>query len=430
MPGAPVRRWICTPIRARSADAIGDFAGADEARRFLAFCDEAKRLYTLLEGPYIRSERPTMASMTSDLGVRGLATLASLGPFATLWRSLGRHFKDDRLRQLFARYATYCGASPFAAPATLMLVAQVEMDGVWSVDGGMHAVARAVADLAEERGATLRYGVQCDEIVVRDGRACGVRLHGGETLHADAVVFNGDVNALAQGLLGERAIGAAKPVKPAERSLSAITWLAHTRAAGFDLAHHNVFFHDDYASEFADIFGRGRLPRKGTAYLCAPDRGGAGVRAGARERLSLLVNAPAYGDRADIDESEIEACERTSFALLARCGLTVERDPASMVRVTPREFHRLFPATGGALYGPATHGWMSSFRRSAARSALPGLFLAGGSVHPGPGVPMAAMSGRLAAETLLAHLGSINRSRRVVISGGMSTPSVTTAGTG
>ena len=165
-------------------------------------------------------------------------------------------------------------------------------------------------------------------------------------------------------------------------------------------------------------------------YLCAPDRGGSGVPAGARERLSMLVNAPASGDRADMDESEIEACERTSFALLERCGLTVERDPAAMVRVTPREFHRLFPATGGALYGPATHGWMSSFRRSAARSALPGLFLAGGSVHPGPGVPMAAMSGRLAAETLLAHLASTSPWRRAVISGGTSTPSATMAGTG
>jgi 1-hydroxycarotenoid 3,4-desaturase len=301
---------------------------------------------------------------------------------------------------------------------------------VWSVAGGMHAVARAVADLAAERGATLRYGVHCEEIVVRDGRACGVRLAGGETLHADAVVFNGDANALAQGLLGAPVRGAARAVNPAERSLSAITWLAHARTAGFELAHHNVFFHDDYASEFADIFGRGRLPRKGTVYLCAPDRAAPDRQTDARERLSLLVNAPAYGDRAEHDDLEIEACERTSFALLARCGLTVERDPASMVRVTPREFHRLFPATGGALYGPATHGWMSSFRRPAARSALPGLFLAGGSVHPGPGVPMAAMSGRLAAETLLAHLGSISRSRRVVISGGMSTRSVTTAGTG
>jgi 1-hydroxycarotenoid 3,4-desaturase len=420
--------------RERSADAVGRFAGAAEARRFLAFCAQAKRLYALLEGPYIRSERPTLASMAGDLGLAGLARLAALGPMPSMWRALSRHFRDARLHQLFARYATYCGSSPLAAPATLMLIAQVEMDGVWSVAGGMHAVARALEALARERGASFRYGAHVDRIAVRDGRACGVRLAGGEHVAADAVIFNGDVNALAQGLLGPAVQGAARAVRPAARSLSALTWLVHAPTAGFPLAHHNVFFHDDYASEFADLFGRGRLPRKGTVYLCAPDRSGGPVAVGVPERLSLLVNAPAAGDRAPgedgaLDDLEIDACERTSFALLARCGLTLAHRPEATVRTTPRDFHRLFPATGGALYGPATHGWMSSFRRNGATSRLPGLYLAGGSVHPGPGVPMAAMSGRLAAETLLAHLASTSRSRRVVISGGMSTPSATTAGT-
>jgi 1-hydroxycarotenoid 3,4-desaturase len=76
-----------------------------------------------------------------------------------------------------------------------------------------------------------------------------------------------------------------------------------------------------------------------------------------------------------------------------------------------------------------TGGWMTLFKRSGARTPVPGLYLAGGSVHPGPGVPMAAMSGQLAAATLLAHLDSTSRSRRVVISGGTSTPSAMTAGT-
>ncbi|MFN8841893.1 MAG: phytoene desaturase family protein [Burkholderiales bacterium] len=121
----------------RSTDAIATFAGPAEARRFEAFRAEAKRVYATLEGPYIRSPKPGFWKMVADLGPRGLATLSALGPFADLWRSLARHFHDPRLQQLFGRYATYCGASPFRAPATLVLVAQVEMDGVWSVDGGM-----------------------------------------------------------------------------------------------------------------------------------------------------------------------------------------------------------------------------------------------------------------------------------------------------
>ena len=86
-----------------SVEAIGRFAGRAESARFLAFCDETRRLYHALEHAYIRAERPTLASMTQDLGARGLALLGGLGPFASLWRSLARHFHDPRLRQLFAR---------------------------------------------------------------------------------------------------------------------------------------------------------------------------------------------------------------------------------------------------------------------------------------------------------------------------------------
>lgn len=415
---------------ARSAEAIGTFAGAAEARRFEGFCRQARALYANLEGPYIRSERPTLASMVGDLGPRGLAMLASLGPFASLWRALSRHFHDPRLRQLFGRYATYCGASPWQAPATLMLVAQVEMDGVWAVDGGMHAVARAFADLAQRRGVRFRYGRRCTRIVVRDGRACGVELDGGVAIAADSVLFNGDANALAGGLLGDAARPAAPATPRERRSLSALTWALHVKTAGFPLVRHNVFFDDDYRSEFDDIFRRRRLPGHGTVYVCAQDRGDDAAAPAGRERLLALVNAPADGDERPFDDAEIAPCEQRSLALMRDCGLSWEATPRQVRRTTPADFERLFPATGGALYGPATHGWMSSFRRAAARSALPGLYLAGGSVHPGPGVPMAAMSGSLAAATLMAHLDSTSRSRRVVISGGTSTRSATMAGTG
>ncbi len=419
--------------RERSIAAIEAFAGGDEAQRFARFCAQAKSLYRTLELPYIRSSRPNLLQMAQSLGARGLAELSRLGPGATLWSALARQFRDPRLQQLFARYATYCGSSPLAAPATLMLIAQVELDGVWTAEGGMHGVARALAQLAQERGVHVRYGAPVAAITVAHGRANGVELASGERIAADSIVFNGDVNALASGRLGDAVRTAVAAVPAAERSLSAMTWSMHARTQGFALHNHNVFFDDDYASEFNDIFCARRLPQQATVYLCAQDRTGARTVADApidgRERLLALVNAPANGDQTTFSTAEIDACEQRMQRLLARCGLSVQIEPAHTVSTTPSAFEQLFPATGGALYGRATHGWMALFRRESAASRLPGLYLAGGSVHPGPGVPMAAMSGQLAAATLLAHLDSTSRSRRVVISGGMSTPSATTAGT-
>jgi len=406
----------------RSADAIGAFAGAAEARRYRAFCAQTREVYAALEGPYIRSQRPTLPGMMADLGWSGSKALLGLGLFSDLWGSLARHFRDPRLQQLFGRYATYCGSSPFDAPATLMLVAHVETQGVWTVRGGMVEVGRALARLAERNGATIRTGAHVENIEVRQGRVCGVRLAGGETLPADSVVFNGDSQALARGLLGDDVQPAVEAIKPQERSLSAMTWCMHARATGFPLVHHNVFFDDDYRSEFRDIFGHGRLPDKATVYLCAQDRHDDDAPMPEGERLLALVNAPAIGDLRDLDPEEIEQCHAKALELMRRCGLELDCDPSRSVLTGPQGFETLFPATGGALYGEACHSWMASFRRPASWTRIPGLYLAGGSAHPGPGVPMATLSGRLAAATLMAHLGSTKRSAKVHISGGMSMP--------
>jgi 1-hydroxycarotenoid 3,4-desaturase len=421
----------------RSVQAVAAFSGPAEARRFGAFCSQAQQVYRHLEQPYLRAQRPSLLSMSLGLGPKGLLALTGLGPFSSLWSNLSRRFTDPRLRQLFGRYATYCGASPWLAPATLMLIAQVEMDGVWSVTGGLHALAIGLAGLAQKRGATLRYASPCQRIHLTNGRVSGVELGGaaaGEMLNADAVVFNGDPQALVQGLLGDPLRQAAPPLARSQRSLSALTWAVHAPTQGFDLERHNVFFDTDYASEFDDIFTKRRLPSHGTVYVCAQDRGdlgpGASTLAGQPERLLCLINAPPDGDQRPFASQETDPCEHHLLALTQACGLHIQGLPQRSVVTTPATFNQLYPGSGGALYGAATHGWMSSFRRPSARSLVPGLFLAGGSVHPGPGVPMAALSGQLAAVALMAHLGSTKQWRGAATSGGTLTPSATTGNRG
>jgi len=408
----------------RSADAIGAFAGAAEARGYRQFCDRARRIYQTLEAPFMRAQRPTPLSLIARAGLRETTRIM---PFTTMWRALGEDFRDPRLRQLFGRYATYCGSSPFLAPATLMLIAHAEREGVWLVEGGMHRIAAALATLATARGAAFRYGAEATEIITAGGRASGVRLADGETLDADAVVANADVAALAGGLFGQPAADAVPPVARAERSLSAITWALTGATSGFPLLRHNVFFSADYPAEFEALFRQARLPDAPTVYVCAQDRDDHDTSPGdGPERLLCLVNAPPTGDRHPFTATEIAPCEERTFGLLQRCGLTIRRRPETTVRTTPAEFARLFPATGGALYGQATHGAMASFRRPGSRTKLPGLYLAGGSAHPGAGVPMAALSGRMAAASLRADLASkdldsTSRSPRTATPGGTST---------
>lgn len=412
----------------RSADAIAKFAGPSEAAGYRRFCADAGRVFRSLDRPFMQAARPGFGSMIAAAGPAGLLDLLRTRPFSTLWSALGDYFRDPRLRQLFGRYSTYCGSDPFRATATLMLVANVEQEGVWFVDGGMHRVARALEAVALGHGAKFRYGASAAEIVVDAGRVDGVRLADGETVPAASVVVNADVGAVAAGILGPSVTAAVRKVPPAARSLSAVTWSLLAETRGFPLLRHTVFFSDDYAAEFRDIFEQGRLPENPTVYICAHDRGDTeATEPGGPERMLCLVNAPAIGDGHAFPPEEIERCATRTFGLLERCGLRIDLSPDRTRVTTPADFHRMFPATGGALYGRASHGWRASFQRPPGRTRIPGLYLAGGSAHPGPGVPMAALSGRLAAESLLADLAgrssaSTGTSRATAIPGGMSTP--------
>ncbi len=398
----------------RTTEAIGDFSGSAEARRFLRFSEHARKVYETLESPFICAPRPGPIDLVRAGGIRGLTDLWQIKPFHKLWHTLGEYFKDQRLQQLFGRYATYCGSSPFSSPATLMLVAHVEQQGVWLVRGGMARLAYALASLARRQGVEICYHSEVAEITSKAGRVNAAVTSAGESYPADAIVLNADPAALAAGFFGERLQSAVPAIQPKHRSLSALTWNLSAKTSGFPLLRHNVFFSSDYPAEFEDILQRRRLPKRPTVYVCAQDRGGTeGAEDLPAERLLCLVNAPADGDLRVFDADEVGACETAAFKLFEDCGFEVERREDNTQVTTPVDFNGLFPGTGGALYGQASHGWRASFSRPGARTRIPGLYLAGGSVHPGPGVPMAALSGRIAAASVLEDIGRKTRGRGV-----------------
>ena len=392
------------PDAQRSRQSIEDFAGTDNAAGFERFYSQSARIHQTLSETFMTASKPDPVTLVGRvLRQHRPSSLMAARPAPNLWRALGGFFSDERLRQLFARYATYVGSSPLSTPATLMLIAHVELEGVWLVDGGMHRLAAAMADLGRELGIDLHLNTHVSEVLVKGGKACGVRLEDGTSLPADVVVFNGDTNALATGQLGDEAMRAVKPRSVEQRGLSALTWCIKGSSSGFGLDHHNVFFESDYPSEFNTLFEKRNVPSKPTVYLCAQDRGPNGSLNGS-ERLLMLVNAPADGDRQSWSEDDVARTRDNALAVLERCGLNLGFRDSDCVSTTPNDWHGRFPGSGGSLYGGASHGIWSSFTRPGARSRLKGLYLSGGSVHPGPGVPMATLSGRLAASAVVRDI--------------------------
>jgi 1-hydroxycarotenoid 3,4-desaturase len=289
----------------------------------------------------------------------------------------------------------------------------------------MQNLALGLRRALEQRGVQIILDTRVDRVDVTSGRATGLVLEGGGRIEAEAVVLNADPHAVARGALGEAVRSTVKLPAKDPRSLSAMTWSMLACPAGFDLAYHTVFFSDDYRDEFRRIFEQDQLPNTPTVYICAQDRG---VRTGdpqGPERIFMLVNAPPVGDRHDF-AAEVQPCTDRTLQHLRRCGLELETSPEHSVVTTPNDFARMFPGTGGALYGPATHGAMAPFSRPNPQTKLPNMYLVGGGIHPGAGVPMVALGGKAVASCLLADHPSIYRSRPGGTHGGMSTVSATT----
>lgn len=408
------------PDRDANIEAIRAFAGDREAQGFARFDAAARGLYEAFEHPVMRAAKPDLAAIARTT-LRRPKLWPALLPGMTLDRWLGQFFHDARLRQLFGRYATYVGGRPAHTPAVLALVWQAEAQGVWAVTDGIQALAQALARAAERIGVRFHYATQARRITRQSGRVAHVETD--QSHHpADIVVLNGDPRALTNGHLGDAARAALKP--PGKPSLSAWVWSFAALPQGPrapDLIHHNLFFTADAEAEFGPI-GAGKMPERPTLYLNAQDREQGTTPP--TERFQIILNAPA--NRPDHPDED-RTCHDRTFPALGRMGLTFAPSPGPEALTRPKDLAQRFPASLGAIYGASPEGALAAFQRPVARTALPGLYLAGGGVHPGAGVPMALLSGRQAALQALADLTSALPSARTAMPGGTSTASPRTA---
>lgn len=236
----------------------------------------------------------------------------------------------------------------------------------------MHALARALHDLAMTKGVTFVFGQAADRIAQQAGMVSAVHLEDGTAIPADSIVFNGDPRALSKGLLGPSVTKAVPTTGTKPRSLSAFVWGFAAEPHGVELAHHNVFFCDDPSQEFGDI-AKGDMPRDATLYVCAQDRG---VKTPTGpERFEIIMNGPP--GHQTTDEAR-KLCQTRTFETLQGMGLGLMPRPQTSALTTPLDFNRAFPASDGSLYGRSPHGMMATFQRPTARTAIKGLYLGGG----------------------------------------------------
>ena len=383
-------------------EVLGDGAG----RQWSALMARAARMWEITEQPFLRS--PLRGVATLARLARRTDQLAVVAPWQTL-RGLGRRYlRSAHLRTVLDRYATYTGSDPRRAPAVLATVPFVQQRfGSWYVRGGLHRLAVAVAERAAERGAVVRTAARVEQVLLEGGRAGGVRLAGGEVVPADVVVWGGDAGALYSRLLppGRATASVRRGLARATPSLSGFVLLLALRGRTPGLAHHTVVFPEDYDAEFDAVFGTGRhrgAPApvaEPTVYVSAPDDPALRPDDDS-ESWFVLVNAPRHDPEAGVDWDEPGLADRYAgrvLELLARRGLDVRDRLRWCEARTPADLARATGSPGGSIYGTSSNGTRAAFLRPANASPVRGLFLVGGSAHPGGGLPLVTLSAQIVA---------------------------------
>lgn len=366
-----------------------------EGRGVHSFYAEAEHIWRAAGEPYLEAPFEGMGGFMSRVMRRGMVAVARGMKLATLDELAHAHFKTDHMWQFVGRFATYAGASPYAASAAYALVPHIERAyGVHHVRGGIGALVDALGAAVARLGVKVHLNTRVQ--YTREARGYRVGPPGDESFF-DTVVVNADpLERLGR---GDEAL-----------SLSGAVLLLEVDGRPA-LPHHTVLFSQDYRREFDELFS-GQLAADPTVYFCNPSATDDTVAPPDKTGLFVMVNAPALPREPGAAEQAMSAWELGTERVKAqmfdklllhypelrgRMRVVAQRTPVDLAALG---------APGGSIYGFLPHGRFGPFRRPRIRGGTPGLFFAGGGTHPGGGVPLVMLSGQFAARMASAHLRS------------------------
>jgi diapolycopene oxygenase len=364
----------------------------NDAAGFFGFMALGERLFAVSRETFFKNAPGKRLDLSA---LRVLPRMPLRWAWGRYHRTVEHFLGSPHLRQMFERYITYVGSSPYLAPATLSVIPFIEYAfGVWHVQGGLYRVVESLATLLEKFGVELRAGARAVRIVRSGCRVTGVELEDGTVLSADVVVMNGDASRRGA-LLGE-----GEGSLPAEqRSMSGFVMMFALSEELPQCQHHSVYFSSDYREEFRQLFDERRFPDEPTVYVNMPSRTDRSV-VPRGEAMFVMANAPANGDQ--WDEAHTARAKASVLGKLRAGGFPEFAKWVVAESVfTPRDFAQRYDMPGGAIYGQASHGWRGAFWRPPNRDRhVKGLYYVGGSTHPGGGTPTVLLSAEITAKLI------------------------------
>lgn len=366
---------------------------ADSAASVIDFLDKSEKIYQITNPVFLQRSLHKFLNYFNLTTLKSLLRFPQIDAFRTMNKSNSASFKDSKTIRLFNRYATYNGSNPYQAPATLNVIPHFEQHfGAYFPKGGMYSIVRSLADLAKLCGVKFHYNTYVDEIELKDRKVSGVRI-GSEVHEADLVVSNMDIWYTYRRLL--KNISAPEKILLQERSSSALIFYWSINRTFPELDIHNIFFTEDYENEFQHIWQKKDIYQDPTIYLNISSKIEAADAPPGCENWFTMINVPSNsGQNWDvlIDEARRNIVSKLSRILKADIsGLIIDEQILDPRKIDSQSF-----SYQGSLYGSSSNNQFAAFLRHANFSSkIEGLFFAGGSVHPGGGIPLALLSAKI-----------------------------------
>ena len=362
------------------------------------YLERSKKKYDLTASLFLEKSLHKVSTYLSKDTLKAIFNIGSLDINDSLADYNSKVFHDERLQQFFNRFATYNGSSPYKTPGIMSMIPHLEQYfGTYFPEGGMHQITLSLFQLAKDIDVEFRFDSMVQEIVTRRNRVEGIKI-GKEFITADIVVSNSDVVPTYRYLLKDHK--APEKILNQTRSSSALIFYWGIKQQFPQLDLHNIFFTKDYKKEFDFIFEKGDVYDDPTIYINITSKDNIKDAPIGSENWFTMVNVPSNTGQ-DWDEIIV----RTKQNVINKLNRLLKVDISKLIEfefvLEPRSIEARTQSYQGALYGAASNNKFAAFlRHPNFKSTISNLYFCGGSVHPGGGIPLCLLSGKIVSELI------------------------------
>jgi phytoene desaturase len=381
---------------------IGKFAPGDRVA-YTNFLEYSKTLYEKTSGAFLFNPLYSIR----DLRNLNFLDLLKIDAHTTVSNKVNTYFQSAYLRQFFKRFTTYNGSSPYMAPATLNVIPHVEISkGGYYIEGGLYRLIDALLELNLKLGVSIHFQSAVKRINVQNRKVTGIIDEHGVNHHFEIIVSNSDATETITELFkpGHLSKSRVQRQQNIEPSCSGFVLLAGTDRTWDVLKHHNLFFSKNYEKEFKQIFDEKKLPEDPTIYIANTSYSNSADAPINGSNLFILVNAPFLAKHQlwDTLKNEYPSILIRKLEASGLDGLSESIIFKKMI--TPEDFFKKYRSNRGSIYGTSSNSRFAAFFRPRNKlRELDGIYLVGGSTHPGGGIPLVILSAMHATELIYRY---------------------------